>query len=97
MTDRARAGLVAPTQADVLAWVVARWPGRGTPHWRASKLCEEAGEVMGAVIKMDEGRKTLADLAQESAQATICLMALAESAGFDLMAEVAKEYDRCTK
>jgi NTP pyrophosphatase (non-canonical NTP hydrolase) len=41
-----------PTQADVLAWVARRWPNRTTPIWRAGKLCEEAGEVMGAVIKV---------------------------------------------
>lgn len=84
-----------PTQADTLAWVAARWPDRTTPIWRAAKLCEEAGEVMGAVIKTDEGRKTAADVAQETAQVVICAMALAESVGFDLFGEVAKEYQRC--
>ena len=40
------------------------------------------------------GRKTGADLAQETAQLAICVMALAESAGFDLNAEIADEWER---
>ena len=84
-----------PTQADTLAWVASRWPDRTSPIWRAAKLCEESGEVIAAVIKIDEGRKTPADLARETAQAVICCMALAESSGFDLWTEVAAEYARC--
>jgi NTP pyrophosphatase (non-canonical NTP hydrolase) len=83
-----------PTQAQALAWVRARWPERTAPIWRAAKLCEESGEVMGAVIKMGEGRKSLEDLRLESAQVVICAMALAESAGFDLWAAVADEWAR---
>jgi NTP pyrophosphatase (non-canonical NTP hydrolase) len=83
-----------PTQAQVLAWAAERWPDRTTPVWRAAKLCEEAGEVMGAVIKVGEGRKTNADVAQETAQAVICCMGVAESVGFDVWAEVAAEWAR---
>lgn len=86
-----------PTQADTLAYVAERWPDRCTPIWRAAKLCEEAGEVMGAVIKMDEGRKTLADLRQETAQVVICAMALAQSAGFDIREAVSDEYEHATR
>lgn len=87
-----------PSQADVLQWARDRWPDRCTPIWRAAKLAEEAGEVMGAVIKSGEDppRKSEADIAQETAQLVICAMGLAESVGFDLFAEVAKEYERCT-
>ena len=87
----------APTQADTLAWVRERWPDHATPIWRAAKLAEEAGEALGAVIKSQEGvgGKTTADIAQETAQVVICAMALAESVGFDLWAEVAAEYARC--
>lgn len=94
--DASVGGVVAgPAQADVLAWVAERWPDCTGPLWRAAKLCEEAGEVMGAVVKMHEGRKTLADLAQETAQVVICAMALAESAGFGLDAAVSDEFARC--
>lgn len=90
-------GVVQVTQAQVLAWVEERWPDRTTPIWRAAKLCEEAGEVMGAVIKSGEtpARKTEADIAQETAQLVICAMGVAESVGFDLWAEVADEFTRC--
>lgn len=84
-----------PTQADVLAWVRRRWPDRDTPLWRAAKAAEEAGEVIGAVVKMAEGRKTLADLAHETAQLVICAMALAESAGFELRQAVIEEWGLC--
>lgn len=86
-----------PTQAETLAWVRERWPDRCSPLHRVAKLCEEAGETIGAVIKMEDGsgRKTEADVAQETAQTVICAMALAESVGFDLWAEVAAEYARC--
>lgn len=94
--ERAALPVGFPTQAQVLAWVAERWPDRTTTIWRAAKLCEESGEVMGAVIKMDEGRKTVADLRQESAQALICILGVAESAGFDVFEAVAQEYHRCT-
>lgn len=88
---------VSPTQAQTLEWVRERWPSRDTPMWRALKLGEEAGEVQGAVVKLSEGRKTLDDLAAETAQLVICAMALAESAGFDLQAEVRAEWERLTR
>ena len=51
---------------------------------------------MGAFVKMGDGtgRKTLADLAQETAQLVICAMALAEAAGFDLETEIEDEWWR---
>lgn len=84
-----------PTQKQTLDWVRERFPTRCDPDSRALKLGEEAGEVQGAVIKMGEGRKTLADLATETAQLVICAMALAESAGFDLNAAIEAEWERC--
>jgi len=83
-----------PTQAQTLEWVRRQWPGHTDPRSRALKLGEEAGEVLGAVVKMDEGRKTLADLAMELAQLVICAMALAESAGIDLEQAIAAEWER---
>lgn len=96
MAARAVEARPHPTQAQTLAWVAQRWPDRTGLIWRAGKLCEEAGEVMGAVIKMDEGRKTLDDLRMETAQVVICAMALAEAAGFDLRNAVTDEYHRAT-
>lgn len=90
--------MTMPTQRQTLEWVAERWPDHCTPAWRAVKLAEEAGEVCGAVIKSSEGvdRKTAEDVAQETAQLVICAMALAETVGFNLFAEVEKEYRRCT-
>jgi NTP pyrophosphatase (non-canonical NTP hydrolase) len=86
-----------PTQKATLEWVKARWPHHATPIWRAGKLNEEAGEVIGAVIKREEGRKTDADVRQEVSQVVICAMALAEAEGFDLWDAVAEEYERATR
>lgn len=86
-----------PSQTAVLAFIEQRWPELVTPIWRAAKLGEEVGEVLGAVIKIDEGRKTLADLEMECAQVVLCTMALAESVGFDLWSAVEAEYERATR
>lgn len=85
-----RAGI--PTQAEVLAWVAERWPEHLAPVWRAMKSGEEAGEILGAVIKEELGLKPPGTIAMESAQAVLCIMSLAESVGFDLWAAVAAEW-----
>lgn len=79
-------------QADMLAWVAER-------RWaidmesRALKLAEEAGEVVGAVVKIPEGRKQRSDLAIELAQLVLCAKALAEASGIDLDAAVSSEWE----
>lgn len=83
---------VEPTQAEMLAFVAARWPDRCGPDHRAMKVAEEAGEVVGAVVKMSEGRKTTADVGQEAAQLVLVTMALCESIGVDLHAAIAAEW-----
>lgn len=96
--DYAGAYLMAyPSQRDAFEYVRERWPWATDPQSRALKLGEEAGEVQGAVIKMSEGRKTLADLQMELAQLVLCAMALAESAGFDLQEALGREYERATE
>lgn len=94
MADAAQDGETGavPTQAQMLAFVAERWPDRCGPDHRAMKVAEEAGEVVGAVVKMSEGRKTKADVAQETAQLVMVAMALAESVGFDLAAAIADEW-----
>jgi NTP pyrophosphatase (non-canonical NTP hydrolase) len=82
----------SPSPTDVIEWVRQRWPHACTVESRALKLAEEAGEVVGAVVKMSEGRKTLADLATECAQAVMCLKGIAGAAGFDLDAAVTAEW-----
>lgn len=88
-----------PTQEEVHKWVQSRWPNHVSPLWRAVKLGEEVGEVLGAVIKMDEGdgRKSVDDVRLETAQVVICAMALAAAAGFDLDCAVADEWSRLSE
>ena len=81
-----------PFQADVLAWARERWPDRCDPVNRALKVGEEAGEVLGAVVRMGEGRGSKAHLAQELAQLALCTMALAEAADIDLPFAVSAEW-----
>ena len=85
-----------PTQKDTLDFVRVHWPKHVHVQARVNKLVEECGEVMGAWVKMGDGtgRKSITDLAQETAQLVICAMALAEAAGFDLENEIADEWER---
>lgn len=82
-----------PRQAEVLAWVAARWPDYTSPVWRAMKAGEEAGEILGAVTKEELGLKPPGTIAVESAQAVLCIMSLAESVGFDLWEAVAADWE----
>lgn len=82
-----------PDQADVFAWVQRTFPDMTAPIHRAAKLAEEAGEVVGAVIKIAEGRKTKFDLADELGDLMLCALALADSAGIDLLAAAAMRWE----
>ncbi len=88
---------LGPTQRQTLDFVKDRWPHMADPQSRLNKLGEEYGEVLGAFVKSLDGtgRKTVTDVAQETAQLVICAMALAESMGFDLEDEIADEWERC--
>lgn len=81
-----------PTQVQVLAWVAERWPNYVSTVWRAMKTGEEAGEVLGAVIKADLGLKPRSEIRKETAQLVVCAMGLAEAEGFDLWNAVADEW-----
>lgn len=86
-----------PDERAVAKWVLERFPFQRSLHWRITKHTEEAGEVAGAYVKMNDGtgRKTAADLRQECAQAYICLLGIAGAAGFRLDDAVAEEWERC--
>lgn len=85
-----------PTQTEVYEWREKHHPSVMGVVWAAAKLCEEAGEVMGVVTKMNDGtnRKTKTDLRREAAQAAICVMAVAEAGGFDLDDAIREEWER---
>lgn len=82
-----------PTQEKVMAWV-RRQGFSETIEARTMKLAEEAGEVVGAVVKIPEGRKTMDDLAQELAQLVICAMGVAQAADMELWHAVEEEWER---
>lgn len=76
---------------------VAAWQRRGLdyappPLRKALKVVEEAGEVGGAVNKLDEGRRTLRDVEDESGDVVISLCGLADSLGFDLATAVKRRW-----
>lgn len=58
-------------------------PGSDHVIRRAGKLCEEAGEVMGAALKMSEGTRSKQDLKDEVGDLLITALALCYSAGLD--------------
>jgi phosphoribosyl-ATP pyrophosphohydrolase len=74
----------AALQGAVGVWRDARWPMNKTVDRSAMKVAEEAGEVVGAAVKMAEGRASMWNLATEAADTVIALYGLAHAAGFDL-------------
>lgn len=81
---------IADLQAAVAKWQDVDGASR---LLKAGKLCEEAGEVMGAVVKMREGRRTVGDLADELADVLIVAAGLAALADVDLGAAVARRWN----
>ena len=72
---------------SVRKWETTNWPdkdGGDRVLVRAAKVGEEAGEILGAVIKMGEGRLGLDDLLKEIGDVQITLHALAAELDVDL-------------
>jgi NTP pyrophosphatase (non-canonical NTP hydrolase) len=69
---------VRALQRDILTWQREKH-GHNDPALTALKLCEEAGEVAGAVLKYDG-----AHIVQEMGDVMISLLALAEILEVDL-------------
>lgn len=70
-------------QAEINEWQRSRWPDTAVVPYPALKLAEEVGEVVGAVVKVNEGRATLIDLKNEIGDAMISLLNLAETYGIN--------------
>lgn len=81
-----------PSDAEVLAWVRARWPHRAHADARAMKLAEEAGEVVGQVTRVIEGRGSVEAIAKEMAQTVMCLKGLAAIYDIDIDSAVRDEW-----
>ena len=59
---------------DVWGHISRRWP-TSTPFKQCAKVAEEAGEVVGAAIKLDEARRTEQDVLDELADTVIAAIA----------------------
>lgn len=75
---------VQQLQLEVGPWQRKRWPATATQERTALKVCEEAGELAGAVIKLAEGRRAPQDVRNEIGDVLISLAACADLHGFDL-------------
>ena len=67
---------------DIWAHVSRRWPS-STPFIQCAKVAEEAGEVVGAAIKLDEGRRGEQDVLDELADTIIAAMCAIQARGAD--------------
>lgn len=67
---------------DIWAHVSRRWP-MSTPFTQCAKVAEEAGEVVGAAIKLNEGRRTEQDLLDELADAILATICAIQARGAD--------------
>jgi NTP pyrophosphatase (non-canonical NTP hydrolase) len=81
-------------QAAVGVWQSDVFGDHRDPTTKAGKVCEEAGEVMGAVIRLLEAvpRATLQDVAGEAGDVVISLAGLSELLGFDLDVAIAERW-----
>lgn len=79
-------------QQQVAVWQAETFPDHQHPLVKAGKVAEEAGEVVGAVIKVLDGRRRVEDVAAEAAEVVVCLLGLAESLGFDLDVAVQEQW-----
>lgn len=81
-------------QAQVTHWSQANWPDDTDnelfPHLKALKMCEEAGEVAGAIIKQGRPGVSKQDIADELGDLFITMCGVAEACNINL--ESAIEY-----
>ena len=87
---------VTQLQSDVGDWHRREFPSV-LPEWLALIVCEEAGEVARAILKLQQGirRETdwRAEVELESADVLIALLALADRFGFDLADAGRRRFD----
>lgn len=79
-------------QLEVGPWQRERWPMTATRERATLKLGEEAGELLGAVVKLEEGRRTPQDVRDEIGDVLIALASVADLHGFDLHDCVAQRW-----
>ena len=71
------------TERQIAIWHDSRW-GDKDDRVVCAKLAEEVGEVCGAFIKYDEGRKTFDDIFDEMGDVLIVMSVLAGRHGVTL-------------
>lgn len=76
------------SEQEILQLAEKLW-GVRTLDQVALKLAEESGEVCGAVVKLEDGRASLVDLAEEAGDALFVLAQLAAKLGTTLQSLLA--------
>lgn len=71
------------TENVIAIWHDTKWGDKDNRHV-AAKLAEETGEVCGAFIKFEEGRRTTQDIRDEMGDVLIVLSVLAGRLGWTL-------------
>jgi NTP pyrophosphatase (non-canonical NTP hydrolase) len=84
------------TEVAIAEWHDSKW-GDKDDRVVTAKLGEECGEVQGAFIKIAEGRRTLADAADEIGDVLIVLSTLAGRHGWTLEQLRADRYATVSK
>ena len=83
-------------QDEIRNWQWARFPCDEETR-AAGKVCEEAGELMGAVIRLKEGRSAMSNIAEEFGDVFISLMGVANFYGFDAMNVIEARWETVRK
>ncbi len=71
------------TERQIRDFCVSQW-GEKTPAWIGLKLGEEAGEVAGAIVRLEEGRGPAENIDKEIGDVLIVLSQLASLRGTTL-------------
>jgi NTP pyrophosphatase (non-canonical NTP hydrolase) len=88
-------------QADVFNWRVRAFKHPPSSLLQAAKVAEEAGEVLGAVVKKQTGVKQHIDWAEEIkkeiSDLLFAMFTVAEIEGFDLLETAAKHWEEVSQ
>lgn len=83
-------------QKEVLNWRIKAFVSQPTTLLQAAKIAEEAGEVLGAVLKRHQGIKQhinwSEELKKEMCDLLYAMFTVAELEGFDLLATAGENW-----
>ena len=88
-------------QKDVFDWRVSAFAHPPSKLLQAAKCAEEAGEVLGAVVKRETGVKQHIDwteeIKKELADLLFAMFTVAEMEGFDLLENAAEKWQEVSQ